>query len=168
MLRRSWGTAALGGLLVLFAPAGRWWIRLFGLFFLLYPALAAVTARKCPDRSPALSDEERRELLGWCAQMFRYYEDYANAENHYLPPDNVQFSPVERVARRTSPTNIGMLLLSNLAARDLHLIDSAGLALRLSRTFETIGQLETCHGNLYNWYATDDLNKKTQANRLAT
>ena len=89
--------------------------------------------------------------------MFRYYEDYANAENHYLPPDNVQFSPVERVARRTSPTNIGMLLLSNLAARDLHLIDSAGLALRLSRTFETIGQLETCHGNLYNWYATDDL-----------
>ncbi len=157
MLRRSWGTAALGGLLVLFAPAGRWWIRLFGLFFLLYPALAAVTARKCPDRSPALSDEERRELLGWCAQMFRYYEDYANAENHYLPPDNVQFSPVERVARRTSPTNIGMLLLSNLAARDLHLIDSAGLALRLSRTFETIGQLETCHGNLYNWYATDDL-----------
>ena len=56
--------------------------------------------------------------------MWNFYEDYVNRENHFLPPDNVQFAPVLREARRTSPTNIGMYLLSALAARDLGLIDS--------------------------------------------
>ena len=38
----------------------------------------------------------------------------------WLPPDNYQESEeVTRLARRTSPTNIGMALLSTLAAHDL-------------------------------------------------
>ena len=38
------------------------------------------------------------------------------AEEHWLPPDNVQEVPGPTIANRTSPTNMGLALLANLAA----------------------------------------------------
>ncbi|WP_195276482.1 GH36-type glycosyl hydrolase domain-containing protein [Anaerotruncus rubiinfantis] len=155
--RRSWISELLGLLLLIFAPRTHLIVKLCGGLFLLYAPLAVMTARRTVERHPVPDPVQRERILSWCAQMFRFYEDYANEENHFLPPDNVQFSPKKTVARRTSPTNIGMMLLSLLAARDFHLLDSRELYLRLDRTFETVESLETFHGNLYNWYATDDL-----------
>ena len=37
---------------------------------------------------------------------------------NWLPPDNIQEHPTAVVAHRTSPTNIGLALLSNLSAHD--------------------------------------------------
>lgn len=155
VLRKSRWSALLGLLLFVFAPF--WHVKLFGLAFLIYPAAVVLTARprKTPKTLPNRSQRER--LVDWCAQMLGYYEQYANKKNHWLPPDNVQYSPVEAVARRTSPTNIGMMLLSYLAARDMGLLDSAALSVRLTRTLDTVEKLEQYRGNLYNWYATDDL-----------
>ena len=46
----------------------------------------------------------------------------------YLPPDNLQESPVWRVAHRTSPTNIGLyLLLCRWPPADFGFIDEAGM-----------------------------------------
>lgn len=157
VLRRSWISELTGLGLLIFAPPLNLIVKLYGALFLLYAPVAAATARPTPEVKTLPDRVQREKLLSLCAQMFRFYEDYADKKNHYLPPDNVQYSPVEAVARRTSPTNIGMMLLSLLAARDLHLIDSGELCTRLDRTLAAVGSLEKYRGNLYNWYATDDL-----------
>lgn len=146
----------LGGLLF-FAPS--WAAKFFGVCFFVYPFAARATARKMQQSKSLPNRMQREQILDWCAHMLAYYETYANKRNHWLPPDNVQFSPVEAVAQRTSPTNIGMMLLSYLAARDMGFLDSAALCVRLMRVMDTLDKLEKYQGNLYNWYATDDLRR---------
>ena len=78
-------------------------------------------------------------------------------EDHGLPPDNVQEVPVPRVAHRTSPTNIGMGLLSVLAAHDLGFLGEAELLERVDAALTTVEGLERLEGHLYNWYDTVSL-----------
>ncbi len=61
------------------------------------------------------------------------------------------------VARRTSPTNIGLALLANVAAHDLGFIDLPTLATRLEKMMDGIDGLERWEGHLLNWYDTDTL-----------
>ncbi|MEG0614262.1 MAG: glucoamylase family protein [Oscillospiraceae bacterium] len=91
------------------------------------------------------------------ASMWRFYEDFAQKTDNYLPPDNVQFSPVKRICHRTSPTNIGMMLLSELSAFDFNLINSDELFLRIDRVISSVEKMEKYCGNLYNWYNTKTL-----------
>lgn len=89
--------------------------------------------------------------------MWQFYERYVGEEDHHLPPDNVQFEPVERVAHRTSPTNIGLYLLCVAAAADLGFVSREGALTRLERTMETLAGLPRWHGHLFNWYDTRTL-----------
>ncbi len=132
-------------------------VRFNGLVLSLFIPIVLITAKPTRRSGPKLTTENKEKLISYCAAMWRYYEDYANKEHHYLPPDNVQQSPVYAVAARTSPTNIGMMLLSTLAARDFNLITSKELYSRLNRTLSTVEQLEKWNGNLYNWYDTRTL-----------
>ncbi|MCL2033936.1 MAG: hypothetical protein FWG94_04305 [Oscillospiraceae bacterium] len=132
-------------------------LSLLGIAFALVMPVAYYTARPTEEEKRKLSSADRDALVSYNAAMWRYYEDFANRENNFLPPDNIQQSPVFRVAARTSPTNIGMLLLSVLAARDLDFIDTKGLYTRIERTIGTVEKLKTWHGNLINWYDTNTL-----------
>ena len=147
--------AQMLGLLLLFSRSGEG--RFFGLCFSLIIPFVWFTAQSGSRKRGKLTPAQRDALQSQAAAMWNFYEDYVNRENHFLPPDNVQFAPVLREARRTSPTNIGMYLLSALAARDLGLIDSKGLALRVGRTIASVERLEKWQGNLYNWYDTSSL-----------
>ena len=51
-------------------------------------------------------------------QTWRYFADFVGPETSWLPPDNLQVSPPAGLALRTSPTNIGLGLLSVEAAYD--------------------------------------------------
>ena len=53
---------------------------------------------------------------------------------------------------RTSPTNIGLWMLSALAARDFGYMTGDQVFEMLSCTMETIGRMERCEGHLVNWY----------------
>lgn len=143
------------GVGLLFAPA--WPGKLFGLCFLLFPIAAAATASPQPEEKILPARSQREQILNWGIQMLGYYERYAGKKDHWLPPEQVQDSPVDRIMHRTSPGNIGMMLLSYLAARDMGVIDSAALNVRLTRTFDTMDKLEKYKGNFYSWYATDSL-----------
>ena len=68
--------------------------------------------------------------------------------------DNVQEGPDARIAHRTSPTNIGMGLLSTLAAHDLGFIPTGELIERIDSTLTTMEGLERTEGHLFNWYDT--------------
>ncbi|MBR6049578.1 MAG: DUF3131 domain-containing protein, partial [Clostridia bacterium] len=102
--------------------------------------------------SARLSPKNEALLRSYAADMWRFFEENVGEETNWLPPDNVQFSPVYTTAMRTSPTNVGMYFLSLLAARDLGLIDTDELFFRASAALESLGKMEKWNGHLYNWY----------------
>src|SRR5262249_37156081 len=82
---------------------------------------------------------------------------FVGEEDHWLPPDNFQEIPQEVLAHRTSPTNIGLLLLANVAAYDLGFIGITEFVERTEQTLSTLTRLKTFNGHLYNWYDTRTL-----------
>ena len=65
--------------------------------------------------------------------------------------------PKPVVAHRTSPTNIGLYLLSTLVARDLGWLGTLEATERLEATLVTMSRLELFRGHFYNWYDTRTL-----------
>src|SRR2546426_2166385 len=100
-----------------------------------------------PERQ-LLSSEDRRFLRLIARKTWRYFETFMGSEDHGLPPDNFQETPTPRLAHRTSPTNIGMGLLSTLAAHDLGFIRTPELVERLEATLSTMNGLERLEGPL--------------------
>ena len=98
------------------------------------------------------------DFLGRLARRtWRYFEEFVNEEENWLPPDNIHLQTNPVVASRTSPTNIGMALLSNLAAYDFGYCSSAAFAERTSRTLTTMAKMERYNGHWLNWYHTRTL-----------
>ncbi|HBV86948.1 MAG TPA: glycosyl transferase family 36 [Desulfosporosinus sp.] len=104
-----------------------------------------------------LSISEELVLRRFSRKIWAFFEDYVCQEDHWLPPDNVQIDPPNGVAHRTSPTNIGLALLTNLAARDFGYIPLAKVYEIIEKTLGTLHELEHWQGHLYNWYDTQTL-----------
>ncbi|MBQ9938492.1 MAG: DUF3131 domain-containing protein [Oscillospiraceae bacterium] len=142
----------LFGVLLLLVPSLP--LKIYGALFAAIIPAAGIVSRRRPEQTLSLTAEEREYIGDHAARIWSFFEEYAAVGDNWLPPDNVQQAPVYAVAHRTSPTNIGLCLLSALAARDLDLIDSRQLAKRLQNTLDTVEKLEKWRGNLYNWYDT--------------
>lgn len=137
----------------------------------LIPALAAAAAwaaaplaayfisKPVERKHNRLSDNDIGFLRRISRKTWRYFEDFATENDNYLPPDNFQQDPPKGSAHRTSPTNIGFMLLSVLSAHDLGYIGPDRMADRLDRTISTMEKLEKWKGHLYNWYDTITLDK---------
>ena len=97
------------------------------------------------------------ELRLIARRTWRYFEKFVAAEDNMLPPDNFQEDPKPVIAHRTSPTNIGLYLLSVIAARDFGWLGTIDVVERLEATFATLDKLERFRGHFYNWYDTSDL-----------
>ncbi len=121
------------------------------------PLVAYLLSRPVPTARKPLTVDDRQYLLDAARDTWRYFETFMTAEDHYLPPDNVQMVPVRVVAHRTSPTNIGMALLSTLAAHEFGWLTTADLADRIEQSFDTLDQLERYEGHFLNWYETTTL-----------
>ncbi len=104
-----------------------------------------------------LSDADRDGLRLTARRAWHFFETFVTAEHHGLPPDNFQEDPAPVVAHRTSPTNIGLYLLSVVAARDFGWLGTLAAVERLETTLATVNRLERFQGHLYNWYDTRDL-----------
>lgn len=100
-------------------------------------------------------DEDIIRRIG--RKTWGYYETFTNDENNFLPPDNFQEYPYNGLAYRTSPTNIGFLLLSMLSARDMGYITTTKMEMYLDNTISTIERMDKWEGHLYNWYSTTTL-----------
>jgi cyclic beta-1,2-glucan synthetase len=121
------------------------------------PIIALLLSRPVPSRREPVDEEQRKFLLEVARDTWRYFETFVTADDHHLPPDNVQVTPEVTVAHRTSPTNIGMALLSTLAAVDLGFIDEEGGITRIDAMMTTVERLERFDGHLLNWYDTQTL-----------
>ena len=121
------------------------------------PALAFWLSRTVKPAKPHLSAEDLA-FLGTVAQRtWRFFEKFVGPDDNYLPPDNFQEDPPVGLAHRTSPTNIGLSLLANLAAYDFGYIPIIDVIERTTRTLATLDKLHRHRGHFYNWYDTRTL-----------
>lgn len=111
-----------------------------------------------PTNPPAYvpTPTEEAELRKLARRTWLFYEQYVGPEDHWLPPDHFQESPKGVVAHRTSPTNIGLYLLSVLGAHDLGYVSTVNLMLRLRSAFDSLNEIEQYRGHLVNWFDTRD------------
>ncbi|MBL8851882.1 MAG: cyclic beta 1-2 glucan synthetase, partial [Planctomycetaceae bacterium] len=123
----------------------------------LSPVLAWWISRPLRVRPTQLTASQQLFLNKLSRLTYRYFEEFVTAEHSWLPPDNIQHNPMLTVAPRTSPTNIGMALLSDLAACDFGFCSVAQLLGRTEKTLDTISRMERHHGHLLNWYDTGTL-----------
>ncbi|MEA3398020.1 MAG: glucoamylase family protein, partial [Chloroflexota bacterium] len=127
------------------------------LAWLVSPWIAHWIDRPVVREQAPLSAAQRQRLRRLARRTWLYFEQFVGPDDQWLPPDHFQEDPRGLVAHRTSPTNIGLLLLSTLAAYDLGYIGPLDLVLRLRPTFESMDRLERHRGHLMNWYDTRDL-----------
>ena len=146
--------ALLGALLAAGAAAPAWAAALCALW--AAAPLWSWWASRPPaaDAGAALTAEDRASLHGVARDTWRYFERVVTAEDRHLPPDNLQITPHEMLARRTSPTNIGLYLLSAACARQFGWIGTLELLLRLEATLASLVTLQRHRGHFLNWYDT--------------
>ena len=101
-----------------------------------------------------LTPDQAEFLRPIARKTWRYFETFVTKQNNWLPPDNYQEHPVAVVAHRTSPTNMGLSLLANLAAYDFAYISTGVLVDRTRNALEAMQSLERFEGHFYNWYDT--------------
>lgn len=136
---KPWEIPIAGPIIILwfFAPVMTWWVS-------IKPARKIAT----------LSAHQIKFLRLVARKTYGYFERFVQKEDNYLPPDNFQEQPVIEIAHRTSPTNIGLALLSDLSAYDFGYITSGNLLQRISNTMQTMSGMERFKGHFYNWYDT--------------
>jgi cyclic beta-1,2-glucan synthetase len=125
------------------------------------PDVAYFLGHARPTRGRQLDADDRILLRRIARRTWRYFEVFAGPDDQWLPPDNFQEQPRGEVAHRTSPTNIGMMFLSSLAACDLGYLGLDELASRLRNSLETLARIDRYRGHLFNWYDTRTLEPLT-------
>ncbi|BBB59039.1 hypothetical protein UNDKW_0766 [Undibacterium sp. KW1] len=127
------------------------------LLWFLSPCIAYQISKAKQRRESRLSATQLEFLQTTARKTWLFFETYVGPEDNWLPPDNVQFQPVGVVAHRTSPTNIGLSLLANLAAYDFGYIPAGQLLQRTQNTYASLTRLERYQDHFYNWYDTRTL-----------
>ncbi len=118
------------------------------------PAIAWWVSRPLPPRSTELTNGQINFLRHAARRTWFFFETFVGPDDHWLPPDNFQETPVPVIAHRTSPTNMGLALLANVAAHDFGYIGIGQLIGRTANTLRTMETLERHAGHFYNWYDT--------------
>ncbi len=126
--------------------------------WLIAPAVTWLASKPLEKQVTILSIEQNVFLQKLARKTWSFFEYFVLIGDNWLPPDNFQEQPVEQIAHRTSPTNIGLSLLSNLTASGFGYITLDQLIERTKNTFETMQKMDKYHGHFYNWYDTESLN----------
>jgi cellobiose phosphorylase len=125
--------------------------------WLAAPWIAWWISQPIESAPPDLTAEQLTFLGQTARKTWHFFETFVTAQENWLPPDNFQEVPTPATASRTSPTNMGLALLANLAARDFGYLSAGGLIRRTQDTFATMQRLERYRGHFYNWYETRTL-----------
>ena len=141
-LRHPGALPVAGPVIVLWmlAPAASWWL----------------SQPIRPSRS-GLSPEDLAFLRTVARRTWRFFETFVGPDDNDLPPDNFQEDPPQGIAHRTSPTNMGLSLLANLAAYDFGYVPAGELIARTKRSLTSMERMQRYRGHFYNWYDTKTL-----------
>ena len=111
--------------------------------------------KKPTARRTAVSEKQRKILMEYVSDTWRFFSENVTGKDNFLPPDNVWEQPSGKKTKRTSPTNIGLYLTSILAVYDVGITDGEEVLSRVNKTLDTIEKLPKFNGHLYNWYDTE-------------
>jgi cellobiose phosphorylase len=156
-LRRMWmapALAVLAGAALAYYRLGLPVAAPFLAVWMVAPLVAWVLGRPIAPAPTRLTADQHQFLGRLARRTWRYFDDLVAPAQNWLAPDNYQEQREPRVAARTSPTNIGMGLLSVLAAFDLGYVSAGSLLDRLRKTLATLDKLERYRGHFLNWYST--------------
>ena len=123
-----------------------------GCAWLLGPTLAWWLSRALITTALPLVAADRQLVALTARTTWRWFETFIGPHSNWLPPDNVQEEPVALTAPRTSPTNLGMALLADLAAHDLGYLPLPALLTRCEAMMSAMERLERHRGHFCNWY----------------
>ena len=127
----------------------------FVILWVASPAVARwISVPRSTRSAQPLSQADAHALRLIARRTWQFFVTFVGPDDHALPPDNFQETPSPVLAQRTSPTNIGLYLLSTVAARDFGWIGTLDAVERLEATFDTLNTLERFRGHFYNWYDT--------------
>jgi cyclic beta-1,2-glucan synthetase len=118
-----------------FAPNVMWWL-----------------SHPKPLEAPELTPDEHQELQVYLRRSWLYFERFVNDDHSWLPPDNIQDDPEQEPAKRTSPTNMGLALVSTISASDMGYLTRMELIARLAKSLGSMCVLEKYRGHFFNWY----------------
>ena len=124
------------------------------ILWFLSPMIGWLLNRRPHAKQPQflLPAEDRQFLRNIARRTWRYFSDFVSKETSWLPPDNYQVSYRDQIALRTSPTNIGLYLVSVLSSNNFGYVTLDEVVHKLTLTVETIDKLERYEGHLLNWY----------------
>jgi cyclic beta-1,2-glucan synthetase len=162
LYRKMAGAVAIGllaGIASVFFAKQVWFLAApFAIAWIASPAIARWISRTpLTSGHEGLSAKDTSALRSVARRTWRFFETFVTDEDHMLPPDNFQEDPNPIVAHRTSPTNMGLYLLSAVSARDFGWIGTIDTVVRLETTLATMAKLRRFRGHFYNWYDTRDL-----------
>lgn len=132
---------------------------IFGAIFIIAPSVICYISQEEKEEQ-AIQKINKRDVkycLDVAKKTWKFFEDNINQENNFLPPDNYQYDRKEKIAHRTSPTNIGLGLLAVCSSYDLGFITLESAIEQIQNMLITIEKLQKWNGHLYNWYNTKTL-----------
>ncbi len=150
-------SAIMGIAVAIIHPQVLWVATPLLLAWSISPQVAYRISQPIINKSAPLTETQREQIRRLARRTWAYFDRFAGPDDHWLPPDHFQESPRGNVAHYTTPTNIGLFLLSILSAYDLGYFGLLELAVRLRTTFENMDTLEQYRGHLLNWYDTQTL-----------
>jgi cyclic beta-1,2-glucan synthetase len=131
------------------------WIMIpFSLLWTGSPIYVWYASRPVKVRHIPFSEDEKLKLRTYARRTWFYFERFVNEDHSWLPPDNYQEDPPLSPVDRTSPTNIGLALVSVHVAYNMGYITFGELLERQQNTLESMSKLERHKGHFFNWYET--------------
>ncbi|MCX6131572.1 MAG: cyclic beta 1-2 glucan synthetase, partial [Proteobacteria bacterium] len=109
----------------------------FLMLWFLSPLIAHWISRPTPAVIQRLTRHQTQSLHRISRKTWRFFETFVGPDENWLPPDNFQEYPISVLAHRTSPTNMGLSLLANLAAYDFGYLSAEALIERCSHSLTT-------------------------------
>jgi cyclic beta-1,2-glucan synthetase len=144
-------------MLAILQPKSLWFAAPFTIIWLLAPKIFTFISKPIIKKELELPRKANQVFRNTAMRTWMFFETFVGPDDSWLPPDHYQESPKGVVAHRTSPTNIGLYLLSIASAYEFGYISSIDLTYRIQQTMKTISRMEMYRGHLYNWYDTQNL-----------
>ncbi len=127
-------------------------------FLVLSPLLAYSMSKDMNEVTKhETSKSNEKYILDIAKRTWKYFADKITKENNYLVPDNYQLNRQNKDDYKTSPTNIGLSLVSVVSAAELDFITLGEASKMIENVISTITKLKKWNGHLYNWYNVETL-----------
>jgi len=148
---------SFGILIILMKPQHEILPFIFMALWMFFPLAAWFLSQSAVTKLRLLATEEKNLLRQIARRTWHYFEAFVGQDDNWLPPDNHQILPNPVTAHRTSPTNLGLYILSLMTARDFGYISTTKFLSLLQLTLKTMEKLERYQGHYLNWYDTKSL-----------